>query len=103
MAKRTYAARDCEKCQTPFTPSGPRATRCDDCRGQKAESNGVHENGAATFDALDIIDAFDLDFNTGNAIRFLLEKSDGDELTNLQNARVYIERAISKLEARQAA
>jgi hypothetical protein len=49
-------------------------------------------------DAMDVIDAFGLDFNVGNAVRFLLELSDGDELTNLRAAHTYLERAIARAE-----
>jgi regulator of PEP synthase PpsR (kinase-PPPase family) len=48
---------------------------------------------------LDVIDAFALDFNLGNAIRFVLEKDDGDALQNLREAHIYLERAIARLEA----
>lgn len=104
MAKRSYAAKTCARCTKSFSPTGPRATVCEDCRGEPASTGEAHADGngqAPAIEALDVIDAFNLDFNTGNAIRFLLEKSDGDELTNLQTARVYLDRAIARLERNQ--
>jgi hypothetical protein len=50
-----------------------------------------------------VIDAYALDFNVGNAVRFLLEKNDGDELTNLEAARTYLDRAIARLSTAEAA
>jgi hypothetical protein len=104
MATRTYGARECDECDKPFTPTGPRQRVCVSCRGKSNEKAHEADHAAVSpepLSALDVIDAFGLDFNTGNAIRFLLEKSDGDELTNLQNARVYLDRAIARLERQQ--
>ena len=77
-------------------------------RPVSANGNGAHANGESPpnedgdMDALDVIDAFGLDYNLGNTVRFLLEKDDGDELTNLQTAQTYLERAIARLESTSA-
>jgi hypothetical protein len=102
---RTYPPKGCESCQALFTPTGPRSRLCEACRGVTHSGNGHAPKAAepdTAPDALEVIDAFALDFNVGNAVRFLLEKNDGDEMANLLAARTYVERAIARLE-REAA
>jgi hypothetical protein len=51
-------------------------------------------------EAIDVIEAFDLDFCRGNAVKYLLRagrKSSEAEKTELEKARWYIERAIKAL------
>lgn len=121
---RTFAAKDCVKCGRTFVPTAPNQRQCNEenCdviaerrAKRQAPANGrvvaassapsdpapeadTTENGGAP-NVLDVIDAFALDFNLGNAIRFVLEKDDGDALQNLREAHIYLERAIARLEA----
>jgi hypothetical protein len=56
------------------------------------QANGV--------EAIDVIEAFGLDFNLGNAVKYLLRAGrKGDALTDLKKAAWYVGRAIAKLEA----
>lgn len=66
-------------------------------RAAAANTNGAAENGALS--ALEVIDHFELDYNLGNATRFILERDDGKPIENLQTARMYLDRAIARLEA----
>ena len=55
-------------------------------------SNGI--------EAIDIIEAFDLNFARGSAIKYLLragKKSETDEIRDLEKARAYIDREIKRL------
>lgn len=112
----------CQECATDFACSdfGPIPKICPDCkagekkstvaapvvkvrkvktsRGNGKTSPAAHSNGHEPPDALGVIDAFDLDFNSGNAVRYMLEQHDGDRLQNLRTAQTYIERAIARLE-----
>lgn len=55
-----------------------------------------HEKGE--FTAHDIVDRFGLNYNLGNTVRYVLERDEGDELENLQNAKVYLDREVERLE-----
>jgi hypothetical protein len=122
-----YHEKPCTKCGRNFQPSGPRSTTCkrEDCesapaalaseaapakakrRISRASSRrrvvaaradpAAEPEAQAELTALDVIDRFELDYNLGNTVRFVLEKDDGDPLENLQSARTYLERAIAKL------
>lgn len=55
------------------------------------QANGV--------EAIDVIDAFGLGFNLGNAVKYLLRAGrKGDALTDLKKARWYLDREIDKRE-----
>ena len=50
-------------------------------------------------EVIDFIDSWDMDFNTGNAIKYLsLHKYKNKPLEDLQKAKWYIERLIDNLE-----
>lgn len=52
-------------------------------------------------EAIDVIEAFALDFNLGNAVKYLLRAGHkGDAAQDLQKARWYIERALSRLSSK---
>jgi hypothetical protein len=112
MATRSYDVRSCQKCNRGFAPKGPRQLYCNkpDCEkvAAIAPANGVlkepatdtSEPEAANGEQLtahDVVDAFGLNYNLGNVVRFVLEHDDGDELENLTAARTYLERAITRL------
>jgi hypothetical protein len=63
--------------------------------------NPSHYKSAAGLEVIDVIEAFDLDFCRGNAVKYLCRagRKDGEaELVELRKARWYIERAIAQLE-----
>lgn len=106
-----YHEKPCATCKELFTPSGPRSRNCDSCRrgggqepGQRRDSHApqlaivADDTESPLQSAHDVVDAFALDYNLGNVVRFVLERHDGDELENLRNAHTYLERAISRLE-----
>jgi len=57
-----------------------------------------------TYDCLDVIEALGLPFHEGNVLKYLWRagRKTPDRLSDLKKARIYIERAILKLE-REAA
>lgn len=51
-------------------------------------------------EVIDVIDAFDLGFRLGNAVKYILRAGrKGSALEDLKKARWYLEREISKREA----
>jgi hypothetical protein len=63
--------------------------------------NPGHYKTATGLEAIDVIEAFQLDFHRGNAVKYLLragKKTGEAEKTELEKARWYIERAIKALE-----
>lgn len=52
-----------------------------------------------TMEAIDVIEAFDLNFARGNIIKYVIRAGfKDDELADLKKARYYIEREIARLE-----
>ena len=101
--------RPCPECGGEMIRTNPGKgrfpARCAECRGESATKKGsarqepetpVVPETEAALDAISVITAFRLDYLVGSAARYLLEVKDGDELTNLENARVYLERAIAE-------
>lgn len=59
-----------------------------------------HYKAASGMEAIDVIQAFELGFLRGNAVKYLLRAGKkGDAVTDLKKARWYIDRAIAELEA----
>ena len=56
-----------------------------------------HYQSAAGIEAIDVIEAFDLTFNLGNACKYILRAGKkGPALTDLQKAEWYIKREIAR-------
>lgn len=105
MTARVYPERACAKCEASFTPTGPAARFCAACKTKPA-SNGrpndlvltpEQEPAPAALTPMDVADAFDLDFNLGNAVLFILDRENGDVRANLMAAQNYITRALARL------
>lgn len=52
-------------------------------------------------EAQDVIEAFELNFSRGSAVKYLLRagRKSGDEIRDLEKARAYIDREIQRLRA----
>lgn len=62
-----------------------------------------HYQTAAGLEAIDVIQAFNLDFLRGNSVKYLLRAGKkGDALEDLRKARWYVDRAIAAHEAAAA-
>jgi hypothetical protein len=62
--------------------------------------NPAHYHGAKGLQVIDVIEAFGLDYSTGNAVKYLLragKKPGEDEKTELEKARWYIERRLMQM------
>lgn len=58
---------------------------------------------AGGVEAIDVIEAFGLGFNLGNAVKYVLRhRSKGSALEDLRKARWYLDREIATWEARQS-
>lgn len=58
-----------------------------------------HYRGAGGMEAIDVIEAFGLDFNLGNAVKYILRAGrKGDPLEDLRKASWYIARKIRRIE-----
>lgn len=58
-----------------------------------------HYQTAAGLETIDVIEAFELNFNLGNAVKYLLRAGKkGDRLEDLKKAAWYIAREIANLE-----
>jgi hypothetical protein len=54
-------------------------------------------------EVIDVIEAFDLDFCLGNAVKYILRHKNKDNpLIDLKKCRWYVDRAIKRLEDREA-
>lgn len=63
-----------------------------------AVNHPAHYNRGG-IESIDVIEAFHLDFCTGNAVKYILRhKFKEDALQDLKKARWYIDRRISQLE-----
>ena len=50
-------------------------------------------------ETIDVIEAFDLDYGTGNAVKYIMRhRFKHDSLEDLKKARWYLDRRISQLE-----
>lgn len=60
----------------------------------------VHYGGDTTYEAIKVIEAWDLGFHLGNAAKYISRAGKkGDRLEDLQKARWYIDREIARLAA----
>lgn len=60
----------------------------------------LHYKSASGLEAIDVIEAFELDFRLGNVIKYILRKGrKGNPEQDLRKARWYLDRAIEKLSA----
>lgn len=58
----------------------------------------AHYKSASGLEAIDVIEAFNLDFSLGNAVKYILRCGKKDSaIQELQKARWYIDRAINRL------
>ncbi len=70
--------------------------------GCRANDTRDEEEASSDGDELtshDIVDRFALNYNLGNTVRYILDLAEGDELENLQNAKIYLDREIARREA----
>ena len=64
-----------------------------------AVDHPAHYAGRNCMEAIDVIEAFDLDFSLGNAVKYILRAGRKDDIVqDLQKARWYIDHKIRKLE-----
>lgn len=78
-------------------------TPCDCCAIHAPALNPAvhsptHYKGAGGLDGIDVIDAFGLDFNLGNVVKYILragKKPGSAYATDLSKARWYLDRALS--------
>lgn len=105
-------------CGSPLvrkSPTGRFPTKCEACKGARAGASLKDRFGArgggprkakrsaapaaapepVEFHTLDAIATLELDFLVGSAFHHLAEFRQGDELANLQSARLYLDRAIA--------
>jgi hypothetical protein len=60
----------------------------------------LHYQGKGGMQAIDVIEAFELNYRLGNAIKYILRAGKkGDASTCLQKARWYLDREIAKRES----
>lgn len=74
-----------------------------DLRDMKTSFDGGKANYycAGGIEAQDVIEAFELNFSRGSALKYLLRagRKTDDEVRDLEKARAYIDREISRLKA----
>lgn len=67
------------------------------------KTNPAHYQTDSGLEAIEVIEAFSLDYCKGNSVKYLLRagKKDGeDELDDLRKAEWYIQRRIAQLEGK---
>ena len=60
----------------------------------------AHYGGDTTYEAIKVIEAWELDFNLGNAVKYIAragKKPGVDELEDLRKANWYLERRIAQV------
>lgn len=63
-----------------------------------------HYGGDTTYEAIKVIEAWELNFNRGNTVKYICRADlKGDAISNLKKARFYLDREIVTLEAAKAA
>lgn len=64
----------------------------------------AHYGGDTTYEAVKVIEAWELDFHLGNAVKYIARAGHkGDALEDLQKAAWYLNRKVALLEDRLAA
>lgn len=105
----------CDVCTKPVQRKnayGPWPKRHDGCKATRSTRSASTSRTAVTpdndaadesaeLDSLAVMDHFNLDYNLGNAVRWILDRDDAADVESLEQAQVYLERAIAK--ARKAA
>lgn len=56
-----------------------------------------HYNPGSTYEPIRIIEAYDLNFNLGNVIKYVLRPTKGQYIEDLQKARQYINFEIERI------
>lgn len=86
--KRRYLCNAYVKLPTPPFPT-------------EAVNHPAHYAGKSGIEALDVIEAFDLNFNTGNAVKYIVragKKAENSTVQDLKKAVFYLNREIKNLE-----
>lgn len=66
-----------------------------------ADMNGAHYKSKSGLESIDVIEAFELGFNLGNVIKYILRRGiKGDPISDLKKARWYLDREIKNQEGR---
>ena len=79
--------------------------RCAPCLAKLPPSNDMvnhppHYKAKNGLEAFHVIDGFELDFDLGNLVKYVLRAGKkGDAVEDLRKARVYLDRAIAKRQA----
>lgn len=63
-------------------------------------SHPLHYGGDTTYEAIKVIDAWDLNFNLGNVVKYISRAGKKDpekKIEDLEKAQFYLEREIRKL------
>lgn len=62
----------------------------------------AHYGGDTIYEAIKVIEAWQLGFNTGNAVKYIARhQHKGDPISDLKKAKWYIDREIQRLEKKQ--
>jgi hypothetical protein len=64
-----------------------------------AINHPAHYGGDTTYEAIKVIEAWDLGFHLGNTVKYISragKKGDGDPVEDLEKARWYLDRAIAR-------
>jgi len=75
---------------------------CEECVKEKKELVDHPDHYNKGIEVIDFIESWDMDFNTGNAIKYLSRhKYKGSPLEDLKKAKWYVERLIQKLQEKR--
>jgi hypothetical protein len=69
----------------------------------EAVNHPPHYGGDTTYEAIKVIEAWQLGFRLGNVLKYIRRTGDkGDRIQNLQKARWYLDREIAAVERDEA-
>lgn len=64
-----------------------------------AVNHPAHYQSESGIEAIDVIEAFDLNFRLGNTVKYVLRANQKNEVEDLKKALWYLDREIRKREA----
>jgi len=94
------SVKPCPQCQTGFITESGRCSACLKQYDAKPETvnHPAHYGGDTTYEAIKVIEAWELNFNTGNAVKYLSRAGKkGNAVEDLRKAAWYVNREIERL------
>jgi hypothetical protein len=71
---------------------------CNTCSLSDAVNHPTHYGGDSTYETIKVIEAWNLNFNLGNAVKYISRAGKKDDIVqDLEKARFYLDREINNI------